>query len=67
VTVRLPPCATRLAPALLLAALGLAAGDRVSLAIHVLRSMVEVERMPRYGFIGLEVPDADFEGINWRV
>src|SRR5512137_2378259 len=31
------------------AALGLAAGDKVSLAVHVLRSQVEVERIPRYG------------------
>jgi len=49
------------------AALGLAPGDKVALAVHVLRSQVEVERLPRYGFITLMVPDADFEGVNWRV
>lgn len=49
------------------AALGVTAGDKVALAVHVLRSMVEVERLPRYGFVNLAVPDADFEGLNWRV
>jgi hypothetical protein len=48
-------------------ALGLEPGDKVALAVHVLRSMVEVERLPRYGFVSLAVPDADFEGVNWRV
>lgn len=48
-------------------ALGLAPGDKVALAVHVLKSMVEVERLPRYGFVNLAVPDADFEGVNWRV
>lgn len=49
------------------AALGLAPGDKVALAVHVLQSMVEVERLPRYGFVTLAAPDADFEGVNWRV
>jgi alpha-amylase/alpha-mannosidase (GH57 family) len=49
------------------AALGLAAGDTVSLAVHVLRSQVEVERLPRYGFVTVIVPDADFDGVHWRV
>ena len=49
------------------AALGLVAGDKVSLAVHVLRSQVEVERLPRYGFVTVVVPDRDFDGINWRV
>jgi hypothetical protein len=49
------------------AALGLRPRDKVSLAVHVLRSMVEVERLPRYGFVSLAVPDVDFEGVNWRV
>jgi alpha-amylase/alpha-mannosidase (GH57 family) len=49
------------------AALGLGPGDKVALAVHLLQSMVEVERLPRYGFISLEVPGADFEGVNWRV
>jgi alpha-amylase/alpha-mannosidase (GH57 family) len=49
------------------AALGLAAGDKLALAVHVLRAAVEVERLPRYGFVTLTVPGPDFEGINWRV
>ncbi|MBK9516015.1 MAG: glycoside hydrolase [Anaeromyxobacter sp.] len=49
------------------AALGVGPGDKVALALHVLRSMVEVERLPRYGFVNLAAPDADFEGVNWRV
>jgi alpha-amylase/alpha-mannosidase (GH57 family) len=49
------------------AALGLEPGDKVALAVHVLKSMVEVERPPRYGFVNVEVPDRDFEGVNWRV
>ncbi len=49
------------------AALGLGPGARFSLAVHVLRGAVEVERLPRYGFVTLTVPDQDFEGINWRV
>jgi hypothetical protein len=47
--------------------LGHSPGDKVALAIHVLRAAVEVERMPRYGFVNLVVPGADFEGENWRV
>ena len=49
------------------AALGLAPGDKVALAVHVLRSQVEVERLPRYGFVNVTVPDRDFEGVHWRV
>ena len=49
------------------AEVGLAAGDKVSLAVHVLRSQVEVERLPRYGFVSVTVPDSDFDGVNWRV
>jgi hypothetical protein len=49
------------------AAVGLAAGDQVALAVHVLRSQVEVERLPRYGFVNLIVPDRDFDGVHWRV
>lgn len=50
-----------------LAAVGLAAGDKVSLALVGLRAGVEVERLPRHGFLGLEVPDENFERILWRV
>jgi hypothetical protein len=32
-----------------------------------MRDEVEVERLPRYGYLTLEVPSADFERIHWRV
>ncbi len=40
---------------------------KIAIAVHALRSGVEVERLPRYGFLALVVPDADFEHVNWRV
>ncbi|GAO03388.1 glycoside hydrolase family 57 protein [Anaeromyxobacter sp. PSR-1] len=49
------------------AALGLSPGDRFDLAVHALRGEVEVERLPRYGYLTLTVPDQDFERIHWRV
>ena len=48
-------------------ALDLAPGTQLAICVHALRQDVEVERLPRYGFIGLTVPDRDFERINWRV
>jgi alpha-amylase/alpha-mannosidase (GH57 family) len=42
-------------------------GSKVALCVHALRNDVEVERLPRYGFVTFTVPDADFERINWRV
>jgi alpha-amylase/alpha-mannosidase (GH57 family) len=53
--------------ALPFSALGLSPGTRVALYVHALRDGVEVERLPRYGFLTFEVPDADFEQVNWRV
>lgn len=53
--------------ALPFAPLGLLAGEKLALSLHVLRGEVEVERLPRYGFLALAVPDADFERIHWRV
>ena len=53
--------------ALPFAGLGLSAGDRVAVALHVLRGDVELERVPRFGYVTLTVPDQDFERINWRV
>jgi hypothetical protein len=50
-----------------LAAAGLAPGDKVSLAVQGLRAGVEVERLPRHGFLGLEVPDENFERRLWKV
>ncbi len=49
------------------AAVGLAPGATVALSAHALREEVEVERLPRYGFISFAVPDAEFEKVNWRV
>jgi hypothetical protein len=57
---------------------GLAPGTRVAVAVHVLRlrgagphpgsgADVEVERLPRFGYVNLSVPDADFERLHWRV
>jgi alpha-amylase/alpha-mannosidase (GH57 family) len=48
-------------------ALGVASGTTLALSVHVLRGDVEVERLPRYGFLAFAVPGADFEQLNWRV
>jgi hypothetical protein len=53
--------------ALPFAALGLVPGMKLALSVHTLRGEVEVERLPRYGFLAFTVPDADFEHVNWRV
>jgi alpha-amylase/alpha-mannosidase (GH57 family) len=53
--------------ALPFAALGLTPGKKVALSLHTLRGGVEVERLPRTGFLAFAVPDADFEHVNWRV
>jgi alpha-amylase/alpha-mannosidase (GH57 family) len=53
--------------ALPFAALALAPGMKVALSVHSLRGEVEVERLPRYGFLAFTVPDADFEHVHWRV
>jgi alpha-amylase/alpha-mannosidase (GH57 family) len=53
--------------ALPFSALSLAKGDRVALALHVLRGGVELERLPRFGYVTFTVPDEDFERIHWRV
>ena len=48
-------------------ALGLQPGERISLAVRVLRDQVELDRLPRYGEIAAAVPDRKFELANWRV
>jgi hypothetical protein len=53
--------------ALPFAPLGLAPGMKAALSIHALRGDVEVERLPRYGYLAVTVPDADFERVHWRV
>ena len=47
--------------------LGLTPGMKLALSVHALRGEVEVERLPRYGYLAFTVPDADFEHVNWRV
>jgi alpha-amylase/alpha-mannosidase (GH57 family) len=53
--------------ALPFAALGLAPRMKVALSVQALRGDVEVERLPRHGYLSVTVPDADFEHVNWRV
>ena len=53
--------------ALPFAELGLREGDEAALAVAVLRGDVEVERLPRSGFLAFIVPGPDFERIHWRV
>jgi alpha-amylase/alpha-mannosidase (GH57 family) len=47
--------------------LSFAEGDRLALAMHVLRGGVELERLPRFGYVALTVPDQDFEQVHWGV
>ncbi len=47
--------------------LGLRQGDEAALAVVILRGEVEVERLPRSGFLGFTVPGPDFERVHWRV
>ena len=49
------------------AALGLEPKTKLALSVHARRGEVEVERLPRYGFLAFAVPDVDFEHVNWRV
>jgi alpha-amylase/alpha-mannosidase (GH57 family) len=49
------------------AQVGFTPGARAAFSIHVRRGEVEVERLPRYGFVVFAVPDQDFERIHWRV
>ncbi|BDG09293.1 glycoside hydrolase family 57 protein [Anaeromyxobacter paludicola] len=49
------------------APLQLAPRARVAVAVHVLRGGVAVERLPRYGYLDVQVPDEDFERVHWRV
>jgi len=48
-------------------ALGLASGMRLALAVEVLRGGVEVERLPRQGYVSFSVPDVDYERRHWKV
>ncbi|MBI5548212.1 MAG: glycoside hydrolase [Deltaproteobacteria bacterium] len=46
--------------------LGLTSGTRVALAVQVMRQGVEVERLPRHGYLSFTVPDEDYERKNWK-
>ena len=48
-------------------ALGLVPGDEVAIAVEVGKGAVEMERMPRSGYLTVVVPGPDFERIHWRV
>ncbi|MFN7135595.1 MAG: glycoside hydrolase, partial [Myxococcales bacterium] len=47
--------------------LGVAVGTSLAFAVRVMRGSVEVERLPRYGYLTVTVPDADYERKNWKV
>jgi len=53
--------------ALSLSALGLFAGNRISLLVRVLRGELEIERLPRLGELETVVPDRRFEQAHWQV
>jgi alpha-amylase/alpha-mannosidase (GH57 family) len=47
--------------------LALERGASLAVAVHALRGEVEVERLPRTGYLTFAVPDEDFERAHWRV
>ena len=49
------------------AVLGQAAGDELAISVEVGRGAVELERLPRSGYLSITVPGPDFERIHWRV
>jgi alpha-amylase/alpha-mannosidase (GH57 family) len=53
--------------ALSLTALGMFAGNRISLVVRVLRGDLEIERLPRLGELETVVPDRRFEQAHWQV
>jgi hypothetical protein len=46
--------------------LGLSASARIAFAVLALRAGIEVERLPRSGYISFAVPDKDYERKNWK-
>jgi hypothetical protein len=50
-----------------LAPLGIQAGEELVMSVEAFAEGVEVERIPRSGYLPLSVPGADFERIHWRV
>jgi alpha-amylase/alpha-mannosidase (GH57 family) len=49
------------------AEVGLRAGDEIAIAVEVTRGPVELERLPRSGYLTVVVPGPDFERVHWRV
>jgi alpha-amylase/alpha-mannosidase (GH57 family) len=49
------------------AALDLPPGSRAGLLLRLVRGGAEVDRLPRYGELGLTVPDSAFEQSHWHV
>jgi hypothetical protein len=47
--------------------LGILPGDELVMSVEALSGEVEVERIPRSGYLPLSVPGADFERTHWRV
>jgi hypothetical protein len=47
--------------------LHVAAGDRLHVAMHLLRDRVELDRYPSGRTLSLVVPDESFEDANWSV
>jgi alpha-amylase/alpha-mannosidase (GH57 family) len=49
------------------ASLGHAPGDPLALAVDVGKGALELERLPRSGYLPITVPSPDFERSHWRV
>ena len=47
--------------------LGLLPADRMGMLVRLMREEVEVDRLPRYGELELQVPDQSFERAHWNV
>jgi hypothetical protein len=47
--------------------LGFAPGDRFHVLVRLMRDDVEVDRLPRYGDLELQIPDKSFERAHWHV
>ncbi len=60
-------CGVLVELSLSLTALGLSASDPVRVLLRLVRSGVEVDRLPRYGELEMVVPDRSFERTHWHV
>jgi len=49
------------------AAIGQAPGDALAFSVDVGKGALELERLPRSGYLSVVVPGPDFERIHWRV